>query len=153
MKCNHSCYSAYEFSSLAYLRTQTSTAGHSQISSSGIAGIPLDISLETIVSVLAICVGIVSGADQLQPISWRIWAGQQDKSGEGGPYQGLEDRMGFVDIRVSTNVLRTQDKWLSTQVPKAAICLGRTWLTDHFGHQAKRREFADWVRSQNDPQK
>ena len=153
MKRNRSCYSAYEFSSLAYLRTQTSTAGHSQISSSGVADVPLDISLETIVSVLAICIGIVFGADQLQPISWRIWAGQQDKSGEGGPYQGLEDRMGFVDIRVSTNVLGTHDKWLSTLVPTAAICLGRTWLTDHCGHQAKRREFADWVRSQNEPPK
>ena len=108
---------------MAYFRTQTSSAGHSQLSSSGAAGIPLDISLETIVSVLAICVGIVSGADQLQPISWRIWAGEQEKrSGEGGPYQGLEDRMGFVDIRVSTNVLRAQDRWLSTHVPKAAIC-------------------------------
>ena len=54
------------------------------------------------------------GAEELKPISWRVWAGKVEReSGGGGPYQGLEERMGFVDIR------------------------------------AKRRDFANWVRSQD----
>lgn len=41
------------------------------------------------------------GAADLKPISWRVWAGKVEReSGGGGPFQGLEDRMGFVDIRV-----------------------------------------------------
>ncbi len=40
------------------------------------------------------------GAEDLKPINWRVWAGKVEKeSGGGGPYQGLEERMGFVDIR------------------------------------------------------
>ena len=42
----------------------------------------------------------MSGAEELKPISWRVWAGKVEReSGGGGPYQGLEERMGFVDIR------------------------------------------------------
>lgn len=46
--------------------------------------------------------GLVLGAEDLKPISWRVWAGQVEREGGGaGPFQGLEDRVGFVDIRVS----------------------------------------------------
>ena len=48
-----------------------------------------------------ICVGLVLGAEELKPIIWRVWAGKAEReSGGGGPFQGLEDRLGFVDIRV-----------------------------------------------------
>ena len=48
-----------------------------------------------------ICVGLVVGAEDLKPITWRVWAGNVEReSGGGGPFQGLEDRLGFVDIRV-----------------------------------------------------
>ena len=48
-----------------------------------------------------ICVGLVVGAEELKPITWRVWAGKVEReSGGGGPFQGLEDRLGFVDIRV-----------------------------------------------------
>ena len=48
-----------------------------------------------------ICVGLVIGAEELKPITWRVWAGQVERdSGGGGPFQGLEDRLGFMDIRV-----------------------------------------------------
>lgn len=40
------------------------------------------------------------GAEQLQPIEWRVWAGKVEKEMNGGPYMGLEERIGFVDIRV-----------------------------------------------------
>ena len=64
-------------------------------------GLPLDISIETILSVIFICVGLVVGAEELKPINWKVWAGKAEReSGEGGPFQGLEDRFGFVDIRV-----------------------------------------------------
>ncbi|KAF6234402.1 hypothetical protein HO173_007435 [Letharia columbiana] len=80
----HACYSAYEHSALHLA-----------------AGLPLDISIETVLSVVFICVGLVLGAEELKPISWRVWAGRAEReSGGGGPFQGLEDRLGFVDIRV-----------------------------------------------------
>ena len=61
-----------------------------------------------------ICFGLVLRAEALKPISWRVWAGKAEReSGGERPYQGLEERIGFVDIR------------------------------------AKRKEFADWVRSQD----
>ena len=58
-----------------------------------------------------ICVGLVVGAEELKPITWRVWAGKVEReSGGGGPFQGLEDRLGFVDIRVrSTTGVREQD--------------------------------------------
>ena len=94
------CYSAYEHSAL-----QT-TSPQSQSPS---VGLPLDISIETILSVVSICVGLVLGAEELKPISWRVWAGKVEReSGGGGPFQGLEDRLGFVDIRVSS--LKEQSK-------------------------------------------
>jgi len=41
------------------------------------------------------------GAEELKPITWRVWAGKAEReSGGGGPFQGLEERLGFVDIRV-----------------------------------------------------
>lgn len=61
-----------------------------------------------------ICVGLVVGAEELKPITWRVWAGNVEReSGGGGPFQGLEDRLGFVDIRVG--IIRSMEigfgKW------------------------------------------
>ena len=63
------------------------------------ADLPLDIKLETIVSVSLACFGIVLGSEPLKPISWSTWAGKIEKDGGMNPYQGLEERVGFVDIR------------------------------------------------------
>ena len=68
------------------------------------AALPLDISLETVISVVFICTGLVLGAEDLKPIQWRVWAGKTERSGEGGPYQGLQERPGFVDIRVGQDL-------------------------------------------------
>lgn len=67
-----------------------------------------------------ICIGLVVGAEDLKPITWRVWAGQVEReSGGGGPFQGLEDRLGFVDIRVgSTTAVQEQD--LATRVTSSA---------------------------------
>ena len=62
--------------------------------------LPLDITLETLVAVLLIIVGIVVSAEQLKPISWKVWAGQIEREDGGrNPYRGLEERWGFLDIR------------------------------------------------------
>ncbi|KAL9099242.1 MAG: hypothetical protein Q9163_005233 [Psora crenata] len=111
-----SCYSAYEYSTLTSLAPSHVHPTEAP-SESPRPSLPLDISFETIISVAFICVGLVLGAEELKPISWRIWAGGVEKEGAaggggGGPYQGLERRVGFVDIR------------------------------------AKRKEFADWAKSQ-----
>lgn len=83
--------------------------------------LPLDITLETLISVLILCAGIVLGSPELKPIQWRVWAGKLEKEKPeevrssdagfvGNPYKALDDRVGFLDIR------------------------------------AKRKEFAEWVR-------
>ena len=41
------------------------------------------------------------GSEELKPISWRVWAGKMEREqGRVGPFTGLEDRWGFMDIRV-----------------------------------------------------
>ncbi|KAK0509631.1 hypothetical protein JMJ35_008025 [Cladonia borealis] len=96
---SHACYSAYEHSTS--IPHQPSNLASTPISSSPTStSLPLDISLETVMSVIMICVGLVVGAEELKPITWRVWAGKVEReSGGGGPFQGLEDRLGFVDIR------------------------------------------------------
>ena len=55
-----------------------------------------------------ICVGLVSGAEELKPITWRVWAGKVERESRGGgPYQGLEERVGFVDIWVRVMLILT----------------------------------------------
>ncbi|KAI4174767.1 MAG: hypothetical protein LQ343_002138 [Gyalolechia ehrenbergii] len=96
---SHACYSAYEHASL--YAAAPSSAAPAQASSTSSTTLPLDISLETVVSVILICIGLVLGAEKLKPISWRVWAGQVEReSGGAGPFQALEDRVGFMDIRV-----------------------------------------------------
>ena len=95
------CYSAYEHAALHTKSPQQSSVPSSKNSQSPSVALPLDVSIETILSVVFICIGLVLGAEELKPISWRVWAGNTEReSGGGGPFQGLEDRLGFVDIRV-----------------------------------------------------
>jgi Membrane magnesium transporter len=64
--------------------------------------LPLDIKIETIVSVFMICFGLVAGAEPLKPISWNVWAGNIEKEGgAANPFRSLEERSSFLDIRVS----------------------------------------------------
>ena len=101
---HHSCYSAYEHHSLT--TSSSFNPPPSSLSSPLVpnanSGLPLDISIETIASVLSICLGLVVGSEELKPISWRVWAGQAEREqGPGGPFGGLEERRGFMDVRVS----------------------------------------------------
>ncbi|KAF8475656.1 DNA mismatch repair protein MSH5 [Kalaharituber pfeilii] len=82
----HSCYSAHEHSAIA-------------AASSTSPPLPLDIVLETIISVSLLCTGIVLSGWELKPIQWRIWAGQLEREKGQGPYEFLESRLGFLDIR------------------------------------------------------
>ena len=85
-----SAYSTHEHSALS-----------AKLSSSSSTDLPPDIILETLISVLLVCVGLVTGADPLQPIAWREWAGQMEREGKReGIYAVVEERRGFVDIRV-----------------------------------------------------
>lgn len=72
--------------------------------------IPLDIILETIFSVLLLCVGVVLGSQNLKPIQWNVWAGRLERSkeareiqgvgvGGGNPFAAVEERPGYLDIR------------------------------------------------------
>lgn len=95
------CYSAYEHSKFHQNSPRTSHLGSTGSAPTPIPRLPLDISLETILSVFLVCVGLVLGEEELKPITWRVWAGQAEReSGGGGPFQALEERLGFMDIRV-----------------------------------------------------
>jgi hypothetical protein len=78
------------------------------------AALPLDITIETITSIVIVCLGMVLGTPDLRPIQWRVWAGKIEREGEqgfldsegvvakdyvGNPFRRLESRPGFVDIR------------------------------------------------------
>lgn len=95
------CYSAYEHSKFHEAYPRTSHLGPAASAPTPAPRIPLDISLETILSVFLVCVGLVLGAEELRPITWKVSAGKADReSGGGGPFQALEERLGFMDIRV-----------------------------------------------------
>lgn len=123
----NSVYSAHEFSLIPHNPTN-STPGAAHVSSRSQTSLPLDITIETLASVLILCVGVVLGAQELKPIQWRVWAGRMEREKRGvqkdldsgfveNPYRSLDDRVGFLDIR------------------------------------AKRKEFADWVREGGQAQK
>ena len=70
----------------------------------------MDVALETIFSVLLLCVGVVLSSRDLKPIQWNVWAGRLERSkearewkgvgqGGGNPYAMLEERPGFLDVR------------------------------------------------------
>ncbi|KAK2738889.1 hypothetical protein FQN57_006906 [Myotisia sp. PD_48] len=62
--------------------------------------IPTDIIFETLVSVAFVTIGLVLGAESLRPISWSVWAGEiERKGGAENPFNGMEERVGFLDIR------------------------------------------------------
>ena len=82
-----SAYSAHEFSTL-------STQLHSS------AALPLDIQIETLAAVALSCLGLVLGSEPLRPISWSTWAGKIEREGGPNPFSTLENRVGFMDIRV-----------------------------------------------------
>ncbi|RVX73079.1 hypothetical protein B0A52_02205 [Exophiala mesophila] len=82
----HAAYSAHEFAAL-------SNKLHKN------AQLPLDIKLETLVSVFLASVGLVLGSDSLKPISWNAWAGNIEKRGLANPFHAFEERVGFMDIR------------------------------------------------------
>jgi len=95
----HAGYSAHEHTVLLQTLSLSSSSPQSQATLP--TSIPLDITIETLISVLLLAVGIVLSAEPLKPISWRVWAGQIEKEGKSlnHPYKGLEERSGFLDIR------------------------------------------------------
>ncbi|KAK6586221.1 hypothetical protein PZA11_001278 [Diplocarpon coronariae] len=112
---NNSCYSAHEHSALhsASAAALSSISAH-DTSSSTATSLPIDISIETLVAIFTICLGLVLGTPELRPIQWRVWAGKIEREGEAGftdgdgevekdyvgnPFKLLENRPGFADIR------------------------------------------------------
>ncbi|KAF4546889.1 Hypothetical protein D9617_113g039780 [Elsinoe fawcettii] len=112
----HAVYSAYEVATYPAIpsepltTTTPSSATDTGIPATASFSLPIDITMETLVSVFLLCVGIVLGAPDLKPIQWRVWAGKIEKEKQkplknldegfgGNPYIGLEQRAGFLDIR------------------------------------------------------
>ncbi|KAG9253533.1 magnesium transporter [Emericellopsis atlantica] len=104
----HAGYSAQEHAALA-----STTAQHSNQAGTS-TSLPIDISIETIVATMAVCIGLVLNTPNLRPIQWNVWAGKIEREGaegfrdssgavekdyRGNPFSTLESRPGFVDIR------------------------------------------------------
>ncbi|EGX45222.1 hypothetical protein AOL_s00173g323 [Orbilia oligospora ATCC 24927] len=118
----HACYSAHEHSLLsttaAAAHDSSSSSPHSATITSG-STLPLDITLETLLSVSLLLVGIVSSGWELKPISLRSYAGGVEsgkilvdgKKGK-GLFVGLEERAGFADIRKQRKEFTD---WMKTQ--------------------------------------
>lgn len=47
-----------------------------------------------------LCVAIVLSNNQLRPIAHRVWAGKLERETGSGPWAQLDERIGFLDIRV-----------------------------------------------------
>lgn len=103
-----SVYSAYEHSLLASAASTPSLRLPSE--SDPKLNLPIDIALETLFSVLLLCVGVVLSSPDLKPIQWSAWAGNLERSKQarvvheagvaaGNPYAQLEERPGFWDPR------------------------------------------------------
>lgn len=103
-----SVYSAYEHSLLASAASTPSLRLPSE--SDPKLSLPIDIALETLFSVLLLCVGVVLSSPDLKPIQWSAWAGNLERSKQarvvheagvaaGNPYAQLEERPGFWDPR------------------------------------------------------
>jgi len=59
------------------------------------------VAIETLVSVVLLCFGIVLGnREELKPISWSVWSGLLEREKGCGQFSYLEERVGFLDIRV-----------------------------------------------------
>ncbi|KAF2486856.1 magnesium transporter [Neohortaea acidophila] len=109
---SHAVYSAYEHSLLPTTALIPPTPSRTLIPAflNPKIDLPLDITLETLFSVVLLCIGVVISSPALMPIQWNVWAGRMERSkearlvtevgvGGGNPYAVLEERPGFVDIR------------------------------------------------------
>jgi len=57
-------------------------------------------------------VGIVLYGWELHPIEWAKWAGQLEREKGQGPYEFLDSRLGFIDIRAKRSEFAT---WVKEQ--------------------------------------
>jgi hypothetical protein len=101
-----SCYSAQEHITLS------SNLAH--VAENASSSLPIDITIETVVSTLTVILGLILSSPQPRPIQWRTWAGKIEREGSegfrsssgevekdfrGNPFLALESRQSFVDIR------------------------------------------------------
>ena len=120
---DYRCYSAQEVSALlntgaSPISTIDNTGAQESTPYPSLSGsttgsfsnLPLDITIETLMSVALLCLGIVLGSEPLKPISWRVWAAKVERekdlkkdvvTGTEDGYLWLENgrRKGFIDIR------------------------------------------------------
>jgi hypothetical protein len=99
--------------------------------------LPLDISVELLVSILLLSAGIVAVSPQLKPIQWAKWAGKIEREGRHG--EGKWTREG--------------EEILSEGDPFAFLGFGKSSGASGEGRRGfwdvrgKRNEYAQWVRS------
>lgn len=107
----HACYSAQEHIASSSTLAKNIVSGRKQQPTSSL---PLDICVETMAATLITCLGLVLGFPKMRPIQWHIWAGTIEREGDigcldasgeidaeycGNPFEVLESRPGFANIR------------------------------------------------------
>ncbi|KAK5110381.1 hypothetical protein LTR62_006089 [Meristemomyces frigidus] len=114
---SHAIYSAYEHSLLPSSSYPAPPSALLPQSLDPKINLPIDITLETLFSVLVLCAGVVLSSAELKPIQWNVWAGRLERSAEareitevgvggGNPYAGLDERAGFLDVRAARKGFR-----------------------------------------------
>lgn len=99
--------------------------------------LPLDITIELLVSILILSAGVVVSSPQLKPIQWRRWAGKIQREGRHG--EGKWTREG-------EEVLSEGDpfSFLGLDAGIGGKGEGRRGFWDVRG---KRKEYAEWAKS------
>ncbi|GAM41517.1 hypothetical protein TCE0_042f14696 [Talaromyces pinophilus] len=111
----HAGYSAHEHTTLySNVALAASTASTTPTTATNFfAVVPLDITIETLIAVILVSAGLVSGAEKLKPVTHSAWAGQIEREGGAkNPYKNLEIRSGFWDVRKSRQEFAD---WMRTQ--------------------------------------
>ena len=132
----NSCYSAQEHAS--YQRTpsldpsssSSSSSSSSTTRTSNTVSLPTDIILETLLSVLILCYGLVLGSPALRPVSWHVWAGEVERK-EKSPRQGEDagpDLAGvnpFASLESRIRVSWSMHDLLAGSTTIAHLCVGK----------------------------
>lgn len=103
LTCYNRGYSAHEHTTLySNVALAASTSSSTPTTATNFfAVVPLDITIETLIAVVLVSAGLVSGAEKLKPVTHSAWAGQIEREGGAkNPYKNLEIRSGFWDVRV-----------------------------------------------------
>ncbi|KAH7130736.1 magnesium transporter [Dendryphion nanum] len=111
---------------------------HEHSSANPRAPLPLDITLELLISILILTTGIVFASPDLKPIQWAKWSGKISKEGRHG--QGEWTREG-------EEVLSEGDPFAFLGLDGGIGGKGSEGRRGFWDVRGKRKEYAEWARN------